>query len=620
MKNILLQILICLFSTVYLMAQPEAIIPKPLQMDLYDGQLNLNSKTTICFDRNNQDFKNIADYLNTQIAQATGYRFIYTNKKGTITLKLDSTVKDKEGYKLECSKKGIVITASAPNGLFYGVQTLLQLMPKEIKSLSKIESFSLFVPYCKIEDKPAFSWRGMLLDVSRHWHDKAAVMRYIDQMATLKMNVFHWHLTDDEGWRIEIKSHPELVNKGAWRAERIGRWRTRLPLQEGEKATYGGFYTQEDIKEIVAYAAKHYITILPEIDVPGHSMAALVAYPELGCESVIPPQSVAVGNRFYGKVENSLCPSNPEVYQFMKDVIAEIAPLFPCQYIHIGGDECVKNFWQQCPRCQAFMKETGLKNEEELQSYFIKQMENILKENGKQLIGWDEILEGGLAPEATVMSWRGQEGGIEAAKQGHHVIMTPNKNCYVDLYQGDPIIETASYSKCFLSDAYAFNPIPEGINPELILGGQANLWCERVPHFRQIEYMLYPRIWAISEILWYGAQNKDWNGFVKRVEAQFLRSDIAEMNYATTMYDAYTKVFLESDSSLTVEISTELPLDIYYTFDNTVPDNYALKYQQAVKIPQGATELRVITYKDGYKIGRQLIYQLADLKARAKER
>ena len=330
------------------------------------------------------------------------------------------------------------------------------------------------------------------------------------------------------------------------------------------------------------------------------------------------PTAVNVGNKFYGEDENTLCIGKEETFEFMDKVLTEVAALFPDEYIHIGGDECFKGFWHKCPRCQARMKAEKLKNENELQSYFIHRMESLLKEKGKKLIGWDEISEGGLAPDATVMSWRGMEGGIQAAKAGHHVIMTPAEHCYIDLWQGEPSVEPDTYSMCRLKDSYSFNPVPEGVPAEMILGGQGNLWAESVPTFRHAEYMAWPRGWALAEVLWTGPEQTNWDKFWPRVEQHFVRANAAQINYARSMYNAIITPSYTADGTLEIKLETELGnLDIYYTFDNTDPDAFTPKYSEPLRVPKDATWLRVVTYREGKPIGKVITLPITELEKRA---
>lgn len=593
-----------------------ALIPVPQEMKVNSDSFTLTRNAAITLDQSNQALVGIAEYLNEKISPATGFE-LPVEKHGKIEFKLveDASLGD-EGYQLKVKHSDILITANKPAGIFYGVQTLLQMFPAEIKSKTvQPEDKKWTIPCAEITDKPQFPWRGLMLDVSRHWFTKEEVLKYIDELAEYKMNVFHWHLTDDQGWRLEIKSLPKLTEVGAWRAPRVGQWWQRERQQPGEETTYGGFYTQEDVKEVLAYAAKRYVRVIPEIDVPGHSVAALVAYPELACMKA--PDAVNVGNKFYGEDENTLCIGKDYIFEFMDKVLTEVAALFPDEYVHIGGDECFKGFWHKCPRCQARMKAENLKNEEELQSYFIHRMGDLLKSKGKKLVGWDEILEGGLAPDANVMSWRGMEGGIKAAKAGHHVIMTPTEHCYLDLWQGEPSVEPDTYSMCRLKDSYSFNPIPEGVPAEMVLGGQGNLWAESLPTFRHVEYMTWPRGWALSEVLWSGPSKTDWEKFWPRVEKHFVRADQADINYARSMYNAIVSPYLQ-DGVLQVELGSEIAgTDIYYTFDNTDPDSHTPKYTEPLSIPKNATWLRIVTYRDGKPVGKVITLTTKELAKRA---
>lgn len=595
-----------------------ALIPVPQEMTVGSDCFTLTRNAAITLDQSNEELKGIADYLNGKIAPATGFT-LPVEKHGKIEFKLvDDAALGDEGYHLKVKQGDILLTANKPAGIFYGVQTLLQMLPAEIKSgTAQPKDKKWRIPCTEITDKPQFPWRGLMLDVSRHWFTKEEVMKYIDELAEYKMNVFHWHLTDDQGWRLEIKSLPRLTEVGAWRAPRVGDWWGRERQQPGEESTYGGFYTQEEVKEVLAYAAKRFVRVIPEIDVPGHGVAALVSYPELACMKA--PDALNVGNKFYGEDENTLCIGKESTFEFMDKVLTEVAALFPDEYIHIGGDECFKGFWHKCPRCQARMKAENLKNEEELQSYFIHRMGDLLKSKGKKLVGWDEILEGGLAPDANVMSWRGMDGGIKSAKAGHHVIMTPTEHCYLDLYQGEPSVEPATYSMCRLTDSYSFNPVPEGVPAEMVLGGQGNVWGEAIPTFRHAEYMTWPRGWALAEVLWSGPAQTDWEKFWPRVERHFVRADQAGINYARSMYNAIVTPYLQ-DGVLQVELGSEIAgTDIYYTFDNTDPDCFTPKYSEPLSIPKTASRLRVITYRDGKPVGKLISLTIKELEKRAEK-
>ena len=605
----------CSPATTGQMEEP-ALIPAPRQMKWEDNVFRFTARTTIGVDTAQKELLSIAEYLNEKVSTAMGHP-LRVGPKGNVCLTLVAdTALGNEGYRLNIAPRHVEIQAARPAGLFYGVQTLLQLLPKEIRATSWQKEVDWTVRCGTVTDRPKFPWRGLMLDVSRHWFTKEEVMRYIDELAEYKMNVFHWHLTDDQGWRLEIKSLPELTARGAFRAPRVGQWWMREPQREGEAATYGGYYTQEDVREVIAYARRRYVRVIPEIDVPGHSLAALVAYPELACFKA--PAHVNVGNKFYGIDENSLCVGNEQTFDFLDKVFTEVAALFPDEYIHIGGDECYKGFWAKCPKCQQRKHDENLKSEKELQSYFIHRLERLLQEKGKRLIGWSEILEGGLTPGATVMSWIGMQGGIETAKANHEVIMTPTQHCYLDLYQGEPNAEPNTYSMCRLSDSYGFNPVPDGVPARLVLGGQGNLWCESVPTFRHAEYMTWPRGWALAEVLWTGPDRADWNCFWPRVERHFGRADVACINYARSMYNAIVTPYKEN-GVVRVRLGCEIPgTDIYYTFDNTDPDPYTPRYTVPLEIPEGATWLKVVTYRNGKPSGKMITITTKELRERAK--
>jgi hexosaminidase len=436
-------VICCLLSSVQYIVAQHHVLPEPVSALWGTGDFVINSRTVITI-ANNEEQQGLAAFLNIYLKQSTGYSLkqVSVAPAGNSIRLLINKEYDKsigeEGYHLNVMANTISLTANKSNGLFYGIQTLIQLLPIQ-NSFAEQNSHTLKIPVVSINDYPRFAWRGLLLDVSRHFFTIQEVKKMIDEMVRYKFNLLHLHLTDDQGWRIEIKSLPGLTQTGAWRVPRTGLWWNRQPPQPGEPATYGGFYTQEQIKEIVNYAATKKVQVMPEIDVPGHSLSAIAAYPYLSCTKI--KYQVNPGSRFYGIDDDALCAGNDSTYVFLEKVLSEVSALFPFEYIHIGGDECYKGFWKTCLVCQQCMKDNKLKNENELQSHFIKKVEKILHKYGKKLMGWDEILEGGIAPEATVMSWRGMQGGIEAASQKHHVVMSPNNFCYLDLYQGDPAVE-----------------------------------------------------------------------------------------------------------------------------------------------------------------------------------
>jgi hexosaminidase len=472
-------------------------------------------------------------------------------------------------------------------------------------------------------DYPRFAWRGLMFNVARHFFTKEDVKAYIDEMVKYKYNLLHLHLTDDQGWRIEIKSLPKLTEVGAWRVDKTGTFGTFTPPTADEPRTYGGFYTQDDIKEIIKYAADRFVNILPEVDVPGHSMAAVASYPEISCT----PGTYRVNSGekfmqwtdtgFYALVDNTMCPANDKVYELLDKVFTEVAQLFPFEYIHMGGDECAKNFWEKSDAIKQLMQKEGLKDMHEVQSYFVKKVEKIIESKGKKLIGWDEILEGGLAPNAAVMSWRGSKGGAEAAKMQHEVVMSPNSNVYIDLMQGDGAIEPPVYKTVRLKTSYQFEPVPEGVDPKYIKGGQANLWTEQIYNMRHAEYMTWPRAFAVAECVWSPKEKRNWNDFIRRVEDHFGRFNEAEIKYAPSMYDPIFDVNKDGEQ-LKVELSTEIDgLDIYYSFDNSFPDRFYPKYTQPVLVPKDAVAMKVITYRGKEPIGRMITMPVAELKKRA---
>ena len=438
-------------------------------------------------------------------------------------------------------------------------------------------------------------------------------------MVMYKFNTLHLHLSDDQGWRIEIKSLPQLTRVGAWRVKRTGGWGESLPALAQEPATDGGFYTQDDMREIIKYAADRYITILPEFDIPAHSLALISSYPNLSCTQL--PYSVNPGARGPVREDNALCIGNDSVFLILDKIFTEVAALFPNPYIHIGGDEAYKGFWAACPKCNRRMQEEHLKNVDELQSYFVKRIEKMLKDKGKKLIGWDEILEGGLAPEATVMSWRGVSGGVTAAKMGHKVVMTPWDYTYLDLYQGEPAAEPPTYGMCRLKDCYTYDPVPDSIDESLILGGQGNLWTESVPNFRHAEYMTWPRGLALAEVYWSPKSARNWDDFTRRMEIEFHRMDNANIKYARSSFNAILTPKRMPGGDIVVGLSTEISgLDIYYTFDQTNPDQTYPKYDGTpVKFPIGAEQINVVTYRDGKPVGQQINVRKDDLVKRASQ-
>ena len=518
-----------------LAANEPAIIPQPQKMERREGAFKLVPQTRIYTDPAAAD---TGDWLAERLRKSTGWKFRTSGKTppelavtGGILLTTNGADASlgAEGYELVVEKNLAVIRAPAPAGLFYGAQTLLQLLPPEIFSPGVVKNFDWQIPCVKITDAPRFGWRGLMLDVSRHFFTKTEVKQLLEVMAVHKLNTFHWHLVDDNGWRIEIKKYPKLTSVGAWRGGVGFGLATNSTTAYGKDGRYGGFYTQKDIREVVAYAQKLHITIVPEIEMPGHSLAALSAYPQFGSGDgpFVVPLKGGINPGIYS-------PAKAETFQFLDDVLTEVAGLFPSKYIHIGGDEVPKGPWKNDVACQALMKREGLKNEEELQSWFIRRIEKLVNAKGKTLIGWSEILQGGLAQNAAVMDWIG--GGREAASQGHDVVMSPTKYCYLDFYQSTNRAAEPRAIGGFLplEKVYVFEPLPADLAPEFqkhILGAQGNIWTEYIPNLKQVEYMAFPRLSALAEVTWSPAAARNFGDFQLRLKADEHRLEQLGVNY-----------------------------------------------------------------------------------------
>lgn len=627
--------MLCLLFSLYTIAQPNAkklsIIPEPVSMVEKNGSFILPQNMKISAPQSG-DMQSVNNYLKQKLSRATGKVVIVSSndKKAHIKLELLSRADSRignEGYILTSNANGIVIKANKPAGIFYGVQTLMQLLPAEIESKTKVANVAWTIPYVEIVDYPRVGWRGLMLDVSRHFFTVEEVKQFIDNMVKYKYNMFHWHLTDDEGWRIEIKSLPKLTEVGAWRVEKIGKFGTFSKPTQDEPRNYGGFYTQEQIKDVVKYASERFVQIMPEIDVPGHSLAAVASYPELSCTPGADKYEPSAGDPFLdwsqgappiALIDNTLCPANEKVYTFLDKVMTELAHLFPFEYIHTGGDEASHNFWQKNPEVQALMKRENLKTIPQVQSYFGKRLEKIIQSKGKKMMGWDEIMEGGITPSTALMSWRGEKYGIEASKSGHPVVMSPTTFAYLDYMQADVSTEPQVYASLRLNQTYKFNPIPEGAVAKNILGGQANLWTEQIYNNRQLEYMIWPRALAISESLWSPKEMKNWKTFVPKVENHFLRFNQSQTKYSPAIYDPSVKVLKEGDV-YKVELTPEIEgLEIYTSFDNSTPDNFYPKYTSALTVPKDASLMKIITYRDGKPIGRLMTISVENLRKRVK--
>ncbi|WP_233165627.1 beta-N-acetylhexosaminidase [Pedobacter sp. ASV12] len=618
------------------MANSEiAIIPEPVSIIKQAGHFVLPANIVIQAHKS-PELKQTIAFLQERLSTPTGY-YVSTISapSATATIKLiinetnDAAI-GMEGYRLNVGPKQVTIRANKPAGLFYGVQTLLQLLPKEIESKEEVKGIKWTMPCAEITDYPRLGWRGLMFDVARHFFTKQEVKQYIDAMVRYKYNILHLHLTDDEGWRIEIKGLPKLTEVGAWNVKRVGSFGDFIPPTPDEPRNYGGFYTQDDIRELVAYAKDRFVNILPEIDVPGHSLAAIASYPDLSCTPDAVNYKVRSGEKIMdwsrgappiALVDNTLCPANEKVYVFLDTVISQIAQLFPFEYIHMGGDEASHNFWEKNDQVKELMKREGLKTIPEVQGYFERRVEKIVQSKGKKFMAWDEVLEGGVSQSAAVMSWRSMKYGTEAAKAGHEVVMSPTQYAYIDYMQADAITEPRVYASLRLSKSYEFDPVPDGVNPAFIKGGQANLWTEQVYNIRQAEYMTWPRGFAIAESVWSPKEKKNWANFFARTEQHFKRLDVAETKYAPSVYDPIFAVRRTADRNLLITLSTEVDgLDMYYSFDNSFPDRFYPKYNGPLVPPIDAKVLKVITYRGKTPVGRMMNMPIEELEKRAGKR
>ena len=565
------------------------VVPLPQEITLGQGEpFVLDRQVKILYPEGNTDMKRNAEFLAQYVKKSTGK--VLTVETGTegekaIVLQLGLANENPEAYRLKVDDRQVVIQAPSAAGIFYGIQTLR-------KSLPVVKEGKVLLPPVVVNDAPRFAYRGMMLDVGRHFFALDSIKRYIDLLALHNINRFHWHLTDDQGWRIEIKKYPELTSVGSMRKQTvIGRNSGKY-----DGIPYGGFYTQEEAREVVAYAADRYITVIPEIDMPGHMQGALAAYPDLGCTSG--PYEVW---QMWGVSEDVLCAGNPKTLEFVKGVLSELIEIFPSEYIHVGGDECPKTRWEACPECQAKIKALGLKAdqqhkaEERLQSYFISEVEKFLNEHGRQIIGWDEILEGGLAPNATVMAWRGVNEGVKAVKLQHDVIMVPTSYLYFDYYQTDDRekepLAIGGYVP--LEKVYSFDPVPEFLTAEekkFVIGTQANLWTEYILNFQHVEYMVLPRMDALAEVQWMQPEQKNYEDFLTRMPNMFRIYDLYGYNYAKHVFDVRGEFTPNtSEGTLDVTLSSVCDGDFYYTLDGTVPTSTSPKYTEPLKLRDDCT-------------------------------
>ncbi|KAA2240156.1 family 20 glycosylhydrolase [Chitinophaga agrisoli] len=571
-----------------------SIIPIPVDVKETPDSFLLDKQTVLV--ATTPEEKQDADLFNTWLQQLTGYALTIADKgdKNAIVLHTatDSSA-HAEGYTLKVNKDRIDINGNDGNGTFYGIQTLIQLLPVE-------KGNSLWIPGAAITDYPRFAYRGLHLDVCRHFFSTDFVKKYIDLLAMHKFNTFHWHLTDDQGWRIEIKKYPRLTEVGSKRKETMA---GHYSDQKYDGKPYGGFYTQEEVKDVLKYAAERHVTVIPEIEMPGHALAALTAFPNLGCTG----GPYEVGTR-WGVYDDIFCAGNDSTFLFLQDVLDEVIALFPGKYIHIGGDEAPKTRWEKCPKCQRRMKEEGLKDVHALQSYFIQRMEKYINSKGRRIIGWDEILEGGLAPDATVMSWRGEEGGVAAAKQHHDVIMTPGNYVYFDHYQSKSKSEPVAIGGYTpVSEVYSYEPIPKELSPEearYIKGAQANVWSEYMPNASHVEYMVYPRATAMAEVVWSPKEKRNYDDFVERLKVHLHRLDLKQVNYAKHVFE----IRGSADSSakgVVVTLSSKLDGgQLFYTVDGSNPTPQSTPYTAPIPVDKAET-VRAAVFLDGKAYGSE---------------
>lgn len=604
MKKILL--FICL-AAIAIQARAQtleevSIIPQPVKVQRAAGEFSFSEKTKIRIEPGNPELKLLGNMLAEHIVFVTGLRIPIVEKKrdlnNAINLtieKVNDTIGD-EGYVLNIRPNRVTIKAGDDKGIFYGLQTLYQLLPAKQEAAA---GNKIVVPAIDVVDEPRLSWRGMMLDVGRYFYPVSYIKKFLDYMAMHKLNTFHWHLTEDHGWRLESEEYPEL--------NQISSWRKGTQLTPGgriDENLHGGYYTKEQVKDIIKYAAQRYITVVPEIEMPGHSLAALAAFPELSCTGGPFEMPVKWGIR-----KDIFCAGNDQTFVFLENVLSEVAELFPSPIIHIGGDEAPKARWEACSKCQQRIKEEGLENEHELQSYFIKRIEDFLLTKNKTIIGWDEIMEGGLAPNATVMSWRGTEGGIAAAKQHHNVVMSPTSHMYFDFYQGDPTLEpiAITYGPVLdLQKVYSFEPVPAELSSEeakYILGVQANVWAEFIHSPDKVEYMSFPRAAALSEVAWSQPEQKDWNNFKRKMESQYQRYADMGINYANSAYNVQQKIKVDpSVGKATVSFETDShDPQIYYSLDGSEPTLQSFRYLEPFEVEEPVL-IKAATFKDGNRV------------------
>lgn len=586
MKKLFLLLLTTYIFNMQTAAQDQiSLIPKPQELKITEGSFVINKNVMINSSGVNSE---LAEYFNDYLEQVIGLTPVQGNLNDSpliiLQIEKDFLSGKPESYSLNINKDNVLITSSSEAGLFYGFQTFFQLLPKKVSGNEPIRLQS-----CEIKDYPSFSWRGLNLDCCRHFMTKDFIKRYIDILAYYKFNVFHWHLTEDQGWRIEIKKYPKLTEVGAWRKEADG-------------SVYGGYYTQEDIKEIVAYAQSRFITVVPEIEMPGHSLASLASYPENSCTGG--PFEVT---NIWGVMKDVYCAGRDSTFYFLQNILDEVVALFPGEYIHIGGDEVPKDRWKECPDCQERIKSEGLKDEHELQSYFIKRISNYLGERGKKIIGWDEILEGGLAPGAIVQSWRNFQGAIDAAKLGHYVVCSPASHTYLNSDAED----------LDLRIAYSFEPIPDELSADekkYILGGEANLWTEHAPQ-ETVDSKLFPRILALAEVFW-SSPEKNYDEFYSRVQKVYDDLTALRIEYGREgKVITHSTTFDDEKNEFTINIAKgQTDVNIRYTTNESEPDSNSTIYTEPIKINE-STRLKIAAFRDNHFIGKKIDLAFAYHKA-----
>lgn len=615
MKN-LFKALLLLFFAHNVNAQQGSLplIPQPSQLVLGNSSLKINGQTAISIPKE-KEYLPLVNHFREQLSAVLNTK-IKTNvaplSKNSISFSIKKDL-PKEAYQLKVTKNNVVISASEPAGWFYGWQTFIQMLRLKLENGKEA-----YLTEVDIKDQPKFGWRGLMIDVSRHFFSKEVLKRYIDQMAKYKFNVLHLHLTDNQGWRLEIKQLPKLTSIGAWRVPRTGYWSGMPAPEPEEKATYGGYYSQEDIKDLVAYAKQRFVDIVPEIDLPGHSLAFVASYPEVSCTKT--PQQVLAGDPWNAKRTNVVCVGNDSTYTKIDQIITEIAGIFPSKYIHIGGDEVTRNYWSICTVCQNRIAKEGLRNVDELQSYFVNRVAKMVIAKGKTPIGWYETLEKGLDSNIVQMSWKDEKGAVKSSNEGKKVILTPAFLAYLDFYQGDPYLENAPFTVNRLSNSYKFNPLPSGIDVKNVLGGQGSLWTEQVPNERKLQFMTWPRGLTLSENLWSTAPKLSWPDFFNRIEVHLPLLTLDSTNYSNYFYDAIISAKKGQNDDVVLNIDTEIPgLAVYYSFDDTDPDQFYPKYNgQELTIPKGAKNIRVVSYKGAVQKSRIVRLPIAELKKRAK--